>query len=399
MSWIFTFAFLFQINTQSISLPLLQSELIEGVNVSYQFAKSIDLTAKLIEFSDVSLVQVYYQTETGAKLESQVSITPEGNLFCHIDLTNSPYKVFDRIFYWFDITYTNGEKVSTPSYWFDYLDNRFDWQKSESKWFTLYTIPTSSISADEIQSIALAGLKQATGILPVSPDLPMILYVYPDVDSLSSALGLTHSEWAAGEARPEIGVIMVSESENGDSREELQRQIPHELMHILEFAIAGDGYSTAPKWLLEGLATLAENNQTVSDLRTLQKADLEGSLLFMNEICTTFPPQYSQSSLAYLESASFVNYLQKEYGKDSLIELLQNSASYTDCDQLIQSTYGKDLSYLETDWLTTIISPQMLNRSKKEYWFLLLIVPLVFISLAVIKRHGSNDNERKHKVE
>lgn len=397
MSWILAFSLMFHLNTQSFSLPLMQPDVIDGVSVSYQFAKSIDLSAKINGFSEVSQVFVFFQTETGARLETQASISTEGNLSCHIDLTNNPYKVYDRIYYWFEITYTNGQKVTTPSFWFDYLDNRFNWQKSESKWFTVFTIPNLSISAEEVQSIALSGLKQATEILPVSPDLPMILYVYPDVDSLSSALGMTSSEWAAGEARPEIGVIMVSEAENGDSREELQRQIPHELMHILEFAIAGDGYSTTPKWFLEGLATLAENGQTESDLGILQKANLEGSLLHISEICTTFPPQYSQSSLAYLESASFVSFLEKEYGGNSLVVLLQNSANSTDCNQLVQSTYAKDLSTLETDWLTTIVSPQMPNRSKNDYWFLLLIIPLVLISLGAIKRHGSGTKERKQK--
>ncbi len=397
MSLILALTLLFHLGSQSSSLPLIDRDLIEQVNANYQFAQSIDISAEIKEISAISQVDVYLQTGTGARVQTQAEVTSEGMLTCHVDLADNSYKVFDRIYYWFEITYTNGEKTITPSYWFDYLDNRFAWQKNETKWFIVYTIPSSSISADEIQSIALTGLKNATKILAVSPKLPMTLYVYPDTDSLSSALGMTSAEWAAGEARPEIGVVMVSTSSNGDVKEDLERQIPHELTHILEYALAGDGFAQAPKWLLEGLATIAENTQSQSDQRVLQDAYHKGGLLPLHELCSSFPPEYSQSALAYAESASFVRYLQDAYGNTSLITLLENSQKSANCDQLLQSTYGKDLSTLESEWIGVTLQFSRANHSANEYLLLLLIIPVVLIGLWRIKRHGSGKKEGKHE--
>lgn len=399
MSLILALTLLFHLNTQSVSLPLIDPELIDNVNVTYQFARSIDITAEVPEMSAVSQVNIYFQTDTGARLQTSATVTSDGKLTGYLNLLNSPYKVFDRIYYWFEITYTDGQKAITPSYWFDYYDNRFTWQRSETKWFIVYNIPSSPISADEIQSIALSSLKYATKILAVSPELPMVLYVYPDVDSLSSALGMTSSEWAAAEARPEIGVIMVSTSDNGDEKQDLERQIPHELTHILEYAITGDDYTNAPKWLLEGLATLAENSEDKTDQRLLADAHREGELLPLSEICSSFPPEYSRSALAYAESASFVRYLRQTYGNDSLITLLENSANAANCDQLMQATYGKDLTTLESDWIGTTLMLSIVNRSSIEYWLLVLVIPVVLLGLWRIKRHGSVKMEGETKDE
>jgi hypothetical protein len=367
---------------------ILQQDSISNVEATYQFGKTVSITASLPQNSSIDQVMVTLQPENGGKAQTTASIAENGNLAAEFDLSGNPIRVFDRVYYWFDITYLDGTTVTTPSYWFDYLDDRYDWQKSDSKWFVIYTTPTSKLSTDQLQEIALAGLKNATAVIPISPSLPLTIYVYPDQASLTSALGISEQEWAAGQAKPELGVILVSESADINNQQELERQIPHEIAHLLEYAAAGSNYTYVPTWLLEGLATSAETYTSADNERLLESAHSSGNLISLDQLCTSFPPDPERSTLAYAESASFVTYLSKTYGNDKLLALLQTNGNGVSCVNLPVQLLGKDLTMLESDWLAATFAQNSKSSSWLEFWPVVLLIPILFVFLFLIRRHG-----------
>ena len=364
-----------------------------NVRISYLFGNTISIEADLVDGTSVDHINVVLQSENSAKVEIPATISNAGRLSATYALDANPFHVFDRIYYWFEIVTTDGTVTNTPSYWFDYLDNRYEWQTSESKWFIVHTVPGNQISAADVQEIALVGLKNATAILPISPDLPMHLYVYPNTDSLALALGSNSQPWAAGEANPEIGVVLLSESVDIDNKQELERQSAHEIMHLLEYSAANGNYLSSPTWLLEGLAVNAENVLSADSIRSLENAYRNGTLLNMEQLCTSMPPQASQTSLAYAQSASFTTYLSQMYGKDKLLELLRSSGKGLNCSQLTFQVLGKDLSTLESDWIVATFSTEQQINTLLEFWPLLLLLPIILWGLLRIRRHDSEQGK------
>ncbi len=76
---------------------------------------------------------------------------------------------------------------------------------------------------------------------------PVIIYVYRDPADLQSALSLVQQSWVAGHANPDLGIILLSIPDSPSQRMELERQIPHELMHLLLYQKTVDSYTSLPR--------------------------------------------------------------------------------------------------------------------------------------------------------
>ena len=62
----------------------------------------------------------------------------------------------------------------------------------------------------------------------------------------------------AGHAAPDLGVVLISIPAGPDEGLEMQRQIPHELMHLAQYEVIGENFTNQPYWLIEGMASEAE---------------------------------------------------------------------------------------------------------------------------------------------
>ena len=58
--------------------------------------------------------------------------------------------------------------------------------------------------------------------------------------------------WVSGHADPKIGVIMVTASPDLIGRADLERDVPHEIAHIMVYQATRAGYDRMPVWLDEG---------------------------------------------------------------------------------------------------------------------------------------------------
>ena len=360
-----------------------QQDEISNVKIDYLFGEKMSLTASISEPEKIDHAIIVVQPAHGEQTQYSAGLNTEGNLSAEIELSSGTFSPYDRIYYWIDLYYNDGTQTTSPSYWFDYNDNRFEWVGSTSKWFNIFFTESTKLSAIDLQQIALSGLKKATQILPSSPSLPITIYVYPDVDSLQSTLALSSKEWIIGKSLPEMGVILVSSSEDLDSRVSLEQQIPHEIMHLLEFELTQNSYSSAPVWLLEGLATNAETYPNSEHARVLNNAIGTKNWISINKLCTNFSPSSNDAVLAYAESASFVNFLVEKSGSSKIIELLQSANTGKSCANMVQSTYGQTLDSLEQQWLETTFgitaADQLINKS-----WLLLPLALFIVSLIIL---------------
>jgi len=371
-----------------------------NVQADYQFNQTINITGTLNSPKKVVTAGIVLQYEDGQSYQQQIPL-PTDSIF---SLTLVPQQVnaipFSRIYYWFVFAFEDGSSFTSSSYWFDYLDNQFEWHSTSSKWFEVYWSTQETNFGEKIQSIALDGLKSATSLLPISPLLPIKIYVYPDTESLQNAVGSTSKESLSGTALLVSNTILISTSTDLTNTANLERQIPHEITHLLEYQLSQSNYTAVPAWLLEGLATLSENYKDADQSRILKQALDDNALIKIDQLCSSFPSEPGQLTLAYAESASFTQFLIQNYGLDKVTSMLATSGNSLSCQQLVKNTFLRELNDLDSDWKNQSLLQAQPRSNWLEYWPLLLLLLVLAIPLVLIRNHKRSshrpgeDNDR-----
>jgi hypothetical protein len=358
------------------------------VQVNYEFNQKITISGGFNSIKNISSSGIVLQFENGQTYEQEFSLITPSNFSLDFVPQQINALPFSRIFYWFIIVFEDGTHYASPSYWFDYVDDQFSWKNTSSKWFEVFWASEDSEVGQNIQAIALEGLKSSTSLLPVSPKLPIKIFVYPDNTSLQIASGKTTVENLSGTALLDSNTILVSESDDLTKSVNFERQIPHEITHLLEYQLSQSNYGSVPAWLIEGLATLAENYKDADQARVLKQANLNNSLLPLEQLCDSFPTAPAQLTLAYAESASFTQFLVSKYGQDKVTSLLSAAGNGLSCQQLVKNTLSLDLSALETEWLNGTLNAKGNVSSWVNYWPVVVLVLALTGILLLVRNHN-----------
>lgn len=374
---------------------VLNEQLVSDVSLEYEFASSLQIDAVISQIADYSSFALILQPD--GQSPRVITFTPESNGWVNIsyDLVQDPLKPFARIYYWFELVQMDGTSVTTPSYWFDYLDNRFKWQTSETELFQVSWVDGDAAFGQKLQEIARDGLKEATTLLPVTPDLPIRIYVYPNIEDLQSTLTLSGQTWTAGHASPDIGVILASNDNPSAELIEMERQIPHEIMHILEYQITKEHYASIPVWLSEGLATSVELYPNPDLQRVLNDARANGTIIPFSSLCDGFPPDANQAQLAYAQSASLVKYINGRFGSSVFLQLLENAGSGLTCESSVSTILSAPLDQLQQEWLVAADKEPTLDFSFETFLPLFIAVGILIIAIVIFTLRTRHAQERK----
>jgi hypothetical protein len=205
---------------------------------------------------------------------------------------------FSTITYWWQIDFANGDNYITDPASFVYEDNRFDWRSMGNSNITVHWIEGDITRGQDILNLA------NDSILKIQHDL----------------------------ALPPTGV---------EGQISLERDLPHELVHILLYERMGDQYHNLPTWLNEGLATLQEGVPNPAYIFELDRAARENALISMHSLCASFPISEEDALLAYAQSASFTQYMLDIYGVGGIALLLDAYQEGTSCEGGVQRVYQR----------------------------------------------------------
>ena len=362
-----------------------------NVTVNYQFGERLSISAEIDANRSIDQVYLFLQAGSAATQIQPVQMNILGRVHFTQDLSQYSLRPFSRIDYWFRVSLTGGEEVTSPVFSFDYVDNRFDWEILEDDAFVAHWQEGGLEFGQAIINTARAGLERAIEILPAEAPTPLHVYVYHSVTQLQSALQLTGIPWAAGHASPDLGVILVSVPPGPDQQMELERQVPHEIMHLLQYRMAGGAYSRLPFWFAEGLASLVELYPNPDYQRVLDRAVDGETLIPIESLCTGRPNEASNAFQAYAQSASFVRYLHQNFGTIKLIALVEHYKNGLGCAEGVRAAYAISLADLERDWQQEELGVNIHNlvwRRLSPYLLLALfvLIPPLLISMTARRR-------------
>lgn len=355
---------------------------ISGAAAAYTYAEQVTITARVNSEAQIKEAFVFVQPQGMAAWVAAAQVK-DNQIQYQFDLTERPLEPFSRTEYWFRLTLESGEEFTSDAFWFHYDDNRFTWSSLEDERFQVYWYGRDLSFGQAALNAAESGLKQAQSILPGEPPAPLRIFVYSSTADFQQAMQLSSQSWMAGHANPELDTVLVSIPPGPEDQLELERQVPHELAHILQFRIAGDAYERIPSWLLEGSASLAELFPNPDYRSALDNAVDTETLIPMRQLCSAFPREASGAFLAYAQSASFTRYLHQNFGTSGLKTLLESYEDGLGCEEAPQVAFGATLSELEYRWRQEVLGVdlnRMVLRNLSPYLALLgllVILPLI----------------------
>ncbi len=359
-------------------------------HADYTFGEQILFEASIQSSAPIQEVTIVFQSESQLDTVSGI-MTLEGGAqaFYSHDLTQRSMPPFSKIFYWYHVTLQNGETVTSPSFSFFYADNRFAWETLEGGPFRVHWYEGDIPFAQMVLDTAQRGVQQTQDKLALPAPLDIDIYVYSKISDLQTALPIIGSALFAGHASPERGLVMLSLTPNdSEGRVEMERQVPHEIAHIMLYQATGDAFMNIPIWLHEGIASLAETFPNLKLEEPLENARATNSMIPMTQLCKAFPVDAANMSLAYAEAESFTRYLYDQYGAPGLNALVNAYADGHSCESGAQAALGVNVSTLYNQWLRSDSPSQSLLESITEMlpWLVLLMISLLTPVVSIINK-------------
>ncbi len=196
---------------------------------------------------------------------------------------------------------------------------------------------------------------------------------------------LTGYSYIVALAIPKKNLIIIDYSKMGQGPFSLKKTMKHEVCHLmLHHHIPG---GQLPKWFDEGIA------QWVSDgmmellmnpkRQSLDDAILAGNYLPLRELIYRFPQDRQSLWLAYEESKSMVAYIEKRYGREGVLNLLNHLKAGLDFDTAVYKNFSLSLDALEKNW-----QRQLKKRTRFFTYIATHMYEFVFILAAMLTVAG-----------
>jgi len=336
---------------------------VESSTVSYNFAQEITFELQAASETDITSVYLSFRAtgDTQTRVQPvELSPAPQIRVVYRADMRYNPLPPFATVSFWWDIADAAGHHLTTSPQQFRYRDNRFQWAQLSDPLHEEVTVYWIEGHGDlkfgqAALDVTLLGLERINSELRAPLPETIEIYIYDAHHNLTAAMVLTGREWVGGQARPELGVIVVAIPFEEGYTLRMRREIPHELTHLLLYrAVTPEGYEYVPEWLDEGLATANELLPTAEYASVLEEALKNGHLLPLESLCVPFPPDPTTALLSYAQSSSVVQFIRREYGAAGIRNLLAAYRNGASCRAGVQEALNISLNQLEAAWRASL---------------------------------------------
>jgi hypothetical protein len=169
-----------------------------------------------------------------------------------------------------------------------------------------------------------------------------------DAEAFSAATGGGAAEWAGGVAIPALRTIVLPAYAAAHVQEDDRGiTLRHEVAHlVLNQRLPG----RVPRWFDEGYAQVASGGWDVESAWQLRLAFVTGGAPPLDSLELDWPGGERDARLAYLLSATAVDYLRRRGGDRGLALLFASWRDQPDFEAALRATYGITLGQFEDDW-------------------------------------------------
>jgi hypothetical protein len=256
------------------------------------------------------------------------------------------------VWWQWELTGTDGTRITTPRQELVLADTRFDWQTVSDERIHLHWYEGDAVGPLLLEA-AVAGLERLEADMGISLLDDVNIYIYEDAAAMRDAV-LYVQDWAGGLAFSEYSTVLIGvppAQAAGWGSDTVRHELAHLVVSQVGWSCLG---GSRPTWLEEGLAVYAEGPPDEAVQAEIEAAITEDRFVPLRSLGGSFPAHDAGASLAYSQSYSVVNYLLDEYGQDALQDLLAALASGMAHDEALEQVYSLNVDGLEAAWRTAI---------------------------------------------
>lgn len=202
-------------------------------------------------------------------------------------------------------------------------------------------------------------------------------------------------------AVPENNLVVIDYSRMNTRPFTLGVTLKHELCHLLLHNYLGN--AGLPKWLDEGVCQWVSDGiaEIILDTKrsVLKEATLSEAYIPMDALAQRFPQDEKSLMLAYEQSKSFVEYIDSEFGRDGILNVLANARGGDEVDVAILKAVSISLDELERRWhnhlrkRTTWFTYLSRNLYGILFFLAALITIYAFIRVLIKKRRYEDEED------
>ncbi len=225
-------------------------------------------------------------------------------------------------------------------------------QTDSFQWIPDAEVAVAFQESDSLRARQIGEFLRGLPPLPGLPDsLPrgLSLFIAPDQATFDELTGGAVPEWGAGVAIPSLNRIVVPGFGLQRARGWNEaRVLRHEWAHLgLHQHLDG---LRIPRWFDEGYAEWASGGWSPGEGWRLRVAFAVGNAPPLDSLVLGWPRDEASATLAYLLSATAVEYLISESGERGLRLFLDRWRYERSFDTALRATYGLTLGQFEEDW-------------------------------------------------
>jgi hypothetical protein len=265
--WLIVSILLANLLTAATAAPSFNNVEISQAAAFYEYGEHVLFQAQIQPVENVKHVFLFIQSSGQSTRVEPVTLDENGGAILEYNARQFPLRPFARIHYWYRIILQDDSEITSTKYSFDYIDNRFEWKTLENDRFRVNWYTGDLEFGQEILDVSEISLQSANQLLPVETTFPIQVYVYASAGDLQDALQLSDQSWVAGHASTDLGVILLSIPNGIQQRVELERQLPHEMAHLMQYELVKDHYPSMP-YLAVGRNGIAGRTLSESGIRT-----------------------------------------------------------------------------------------------------------------------------------
>ena len=200
---------------------------------------------------------------------------------------------------------------------------------------------------------------------------------------------LSGNELFVAFAVPEKNLIVIDYARMNLHPFSLRITFKHELCHLLLHRHISN--RRLPRWLGEGICQWASDG--IGEIfidkswSGLDAAIMAGRVLHLRQLTKKFPRDKPSLVLAYEQSKSVVNYIDRQYGKGAILDLLGHLKNGEFMEAAAMKSLGITTDELEKDWLGHLEStPRWLVYLADNLYGILFFMAALLTVLGFIRR-------------
>jgi len=255
--------------------------------------------------------------------------------------------------FWWTLADSSGNQIQTPKQSFRMDDPGRTWQKLANDKLAVYWYGAGDSFGKALFDRGVEAMQFLLQDTCVVADKQVQAFIYPNRTDFRNALSVGAQEWTGGQAFPDYSIVLINvapqelEWGKGATTHELTHQVIHQRIK----SPLGD--LSMPHWMDEGLAMYYETYPGTLDSQfsaPLKRAIQNDTAVPLRTLSGNFPADSAAANLAYAQSYAVVDFIYRKYGRDKMVQLLQEFKTGGAYDDIFKKVLGVDTDGLDNAW-------------------------------------------------